>query len=480
MADAQEARKEPNFGDAPRSLSTGGKISGPLKGKTRGYRGLSKRARAMAVGGIGLLVMLIVLGITAMPDPAETSARLKAKQEQKDADDSAEKDGPKSTVPARVMDAGNGVSAPRADATLAAGTAGQGQGQGQGRAKDSTTRHEVPGIGNGKADPLAGTGGRQAGADAGGQSNGQQQLTPDEQKAQRAALEREQALKAARDSEMRDSSQQLAQPQSNAGANAIEAGTRLVPPIPGAANGPAPNYQAMNSPDDPNKQLRKEAFLAGQVGQASAVPSTYLATTVQKPRSPYQIEAGWLIPAMMDSMMVSDLPGTLRAHVSQNVMDSATGRFVLIPGGARLVGHYDSQIAFGQSRVLVVWDLIKFPDGSELSISGMPGVDQVGAAGLTGDVDNHMWTVLKAAIFMSVITAGAQLSQPQASQSNGGYQAPSASQTMSAQLGQQLGQVSSNMINKYLNIQPTISAIPGTRFNVLAKQNMVFDKPWDW
>jgi type IV secretion system protein VirB10 len=222
------------------------------------------------------------------------------------------------------------------------------------------------------------------------------------------------------------------------------------------------------------------ATAGGMAGNAGAVPATYLPASVQKPRSPYQIEAGWLIPAMMDSQMNSDLPGTIRAHVSQNVMDSATGRFVLIPSGARLVGHYDSQIAFGQQRVLVVWDLLKFPDGSELALLGMPAVDQVGAAGLTGEVDNHMWTVIKAATFMSVITAGAQLSQPQSRRSNGDNEGPSVNQTLSAQLGTQLGQVSGNMINRYLNIQPTITTSQGTRFNILVKQNVVFERPWSW
>ena len=256
-----------------------------------------------------------------------------------------------------------------------------------------------------------------------------------------------------------------------------------MPPLMGGSPGAAgQNLQGMgNSPqDDQNKQQRKEAFLGGAVGMAGAVPATYLPATVQRPRSPYQIDSGWLIPAMMDSKMVSDLPGTLRAHVSQNVMDSATGRFVLIPGGSRLVGHYDSQIAFGQERVLVVWDLLKFPDGSELPLMGMQAVDQEGAAGLTGDVNNHMWTVVKAAVFMSVITAGAQLSQPQSRQSNGTNQAPSVNETMAAQLGTQLGQVSGNMINKYLNIQPSIETKQGTRFNILVKQNVVFDQPWSW
>lgn len=184
---------------------------------------------------------------------------------------------------------------------------------------------------------------------------------------------------------------------------------------------------------------------------------------------------------MMDQVMKSDLPGTLRAHVSENVMDSATGRYVLIPGGSRLVGHYDSQVVFGQSRVLVVWDTIKFPDSSELRINGMPGNDQQGAAGLTGDVDNHIWPMLRAAVFLSVITAAAQLSQPQSqATTSGNYAPPTVSQQLTAQLGQQFGQVGTNLITRYLNVQPTITTDYGTRFNILVTRNIVLPHPWSW
>lgn len=468
MAPGANERIDPSFGDAPTSVSTSGKVSGPLKGPTKGYRGLSKRAKAAAIGSVGFILLMIVLGITSMPDHEETSAALKRKQEEEKAADEAKRLGPKSTVPTYVTDAGGGVS-----------RAGE---EGAAPAGGMAPAPAVPGLGSSSSagtDPLASAGRRPAGqATAPSQQSGQA-LSIEEQEAQQERLARLQALREARNADLADSNAQLSQQQSDSSASS----RNVVPPLVGGAPGAAgQNLQGMGNgqQDDQNKQQRKEAFLGGAVGMAGAVPATYLPATVQRPRSPYQIEAGWLIPAMMDSQMVSDLPGTLRAHVSQNVMDSATGRFVLIPGGSRLVGHYDSQIAFGQERVLVVWDLLKFPDGSELPLMGMQAVDQVGAAGLTGDVDNHMWTVVKAAVFMSVITAGAQLSQPQSRQSNGTNQAPSVNETMAAQLGTQLGQVSGNMVNKYLNIQPSIKTEQGTRFNILVKQNVVFDQPWSW
>jgi type IV secretion system protein VirB10 len=464
MADTEANQAHPSFSAAPQSVPTRGKIHGDLKGKTKGYLGLSKRAKVFATLAGGGILALIVLGITALPDPAETAALQKEKEEAARLADKAKRDGPKSTVPNSVVNAGDGVSR-SADAEAALASA---------RSTNGAGKPVVPGLGPG-SDPLA------AGAttNAGQQQTSNGTLSPEEQEAQQERRNRLQMLREARNADLRDgSSQQGQQAEGNPAG-----GRSVVPAIGGGQQGAGqPNPQGMvnGMQDDQNKQGRKEAFLGGMVGNAGAVPATYLPASVQKPRSPYQIEAGWLIPAMMDSQMNSDLPGTIRAHVSQNVMDSATGRFVLIPSGSRLVGHYDSQIAFGQQRVLVVWDLLKFPDGSELALMGMPAVDQVGAAGLTGEVDNHMWTVIKAATFMSVITAGAQLSQPQSRRSNGDNEGPSVNQTLAAQLGTQLGQVSGNMVNRYLNIQPTITTSQGTRFNILVKQNVVFDRPWSW
>lgn len=464
MADKEINQAQPSFSGAPQSIPTRGKIHGDLKGKTKGYLGLSKRAKLFATLAGGAILALIVLGITALPDPAETAALQKEKEEAARLADKAKRDGPKSTVPSSVANAGDGVSkSADVEAALASGRPTSGAGQ-----------PVVPGLRTG-SDPLAAG----ANTNAGQQQGANGTLSPEEQEAQQERRNRLQMLREARNADLRDGSSQ----QGQQGDGTPAAGRSVVPPIGGGQQGGGqPNLQGMPNgmQDDQNKQARKEAFLGGMVGNAGAVPATYLPASVQKPRSPYQIEAGWLIPAMMDSQMNSDLPGTIRAHVSQNVMDSATGRFVLIPSGSRLVGHYDSQIAFGQQRVLVVWDLLKFPDGSELALLGMPAVDQVGAAGLTGEVDNHMWTVIKAATFMSVITAGAQLSQPQSRRSNGDSEGPSVNQTLAAQLGTQLGQVSGNMVNRYLNIQPTITTSQGTRFNILVKQNVVFDRPWSW
>ncbi|WP_242540283.1 TrbI/VirB10 family protein [Trinickia mobilis] len=437
----------------------------------------------LAIGTVGGLVMLVVVAVFSLPDPevAAKEAQAKALEKKAKQDEKASDDGTRASTPKSVADAANGVAQPTpVSAPAAADAAGSATGSGAPASAPSGAGTST--ASGGRVDPLAPPGGGQAGGPGGtrvpGINNGQgqpAQLTALQQDDMQQELTRRQLLRSAAESKLSDSTSTQGSPNAAAAAPALPSLGGLssqANPLGGAGMG----AQA-SAADDPNKQIHKEAFLNAA---ATAVPSTYLSTSLQPPRSPYQIDLGWEIHAMMDSKLNSDLPGTLRAHVSENVMDSATGRYVLIPGGSRLIGHYDSQVAFGQSRVLVVWDTIKFPDSSELQIQGMPGTDQQGAAGLTGDIDNHLWPMLKAAVFMSVITAGAQLSQPQSSNASGTYSAPTVSQQLTAQLGQQLGQTTGQMISRYLNVQPTITTLHGTRFSILVKQNIAFDHPWSW
>ena len=130
----------------------------------------------------------------------------------------------------------------------------------------------------------------------------------------------------------------------------------------------------------------KEDFLAKA---RSAQRSDYLKSTRTAPLSRYEIKAGWEIPAVLEQALNSDLPGELKALVSSNVYDTATGRYLLIPQGSRLVGVCDSRVGYGQEGAQVVWDRIIYPDGSSLDLGGMIGQDAHGAAGFRDKVDRH-------------------------------------------------------------------------------------------
>ncbi|MBL9381143.1 hypothetical protein JNS11_29085 [Klebsiella pneumoniae] len=166
----------------------------------------------------------------------------------------------------------------------------------------------------------------------------------------------------------------------------------------------------------------------------------------------------------------------IMAQVSQNVYDTATGKWLLVPQGSRLVGTYSSDVAYGQERVLVAWQRIVFPDGKAMDIGAMPGADGAGYAGFKDRVNNHYWRLFSSAVLMSAVTAGVTLSQDQGQDDGDGV---SASQAMSQALGQQLGQVTAQLIARNMNIAPTIEIRPGYRFNVIVTKDMTFSKPYE-
>lgn len=221
---------------------------------------------------------------------------------------------------------------------------------------------------------------------------------------------------------------------------------------------------APGTPDD-NNAAGKKAWLA-----ADGPATSYLASTRAAPLSPLEIKTGTVIPGVMIGGVNSDLPGQIVAQVRENVYDTRTGNAVLIPQGARLIGTYDSQITRGQSRVLVAWTRIVFPDASSLELGSMPGADVGGYAGLHDKVNNHYWRVFGDAMLLSLFAAGIQLSQPDSSSTTGAYDSQ---QVMAAALGQQLGQAGMQLVQKNSNIQPTLEVRPGLRFNVMVTRDIV-------
>ncbi len=212
--------------------------------------------------------------------------------------------------------------------------------------------------------------------------------------------------------------------------------------------------------------------LQGRLSTSNA--SAYLTHTRMPAISPYELKAGAVIPSVMLSGINSDLPGEIIAQVVQNVYDSATGHYLLIPQGARLVGSYDHSLVIGQQRVLVAWNRIIYPDSSSVDIETMAGQDQSGYAGFKDKVNAHSWAGVKQALLLSAISAGAQLSQPRTQQGDYSYSAP---QIGAAALGQQLNQLGMGSYQFRSNQSPTITIRPGYRFNVMVNKDMVL-APW--
>jgi len=212
-----------------------------------------------------------------------------------------------------------------------------------------------------------------------------------------------------------------------------------------------------------------------QFGKSGQGDRWALESHPQAPRSPFELRAGFVVPATLISGINSDLPGQIMSQVAQHVYDTSTGKHLLIPQGARLVGTYSSDVAYGQARVLVAWQRIVFPDGKAMDIGAMPGADSAGYSGFNDKVNNHYIRIFGSAFLMSAVTAGVALSQD----NNGrGDDTQRASDALSEALGQQLGQATAQMIAKNLSIAPTLEIRPGYRFNVIVTKDMTFSKAY--
>ena len=209
---------------------------------------------------------------------------------------------------------------------------------------------------------------------------------------------------------------------------------------------------------------------------SSTRPEYYQERSVEAPVSDFEVKAGTTLPAQLDMAINSDLGGPAVAHITRAVYDTVTGRFELIPPGAKLYGTIDPKVTAGQNRVDVIWKRIIFPNGASLVIDNMRASDSSGQLGLHHTVDNHMVELFGGAALLSAISGALQLSQPQQSASWG--QAPSAGQTLAAALGQNLGQVSTEFIHRQMQIKPTIVVPNGEYFTVIVTKDMVFPGPY--
>jgi type IV secretion system protein TrbI len=225
--------------------------------------------------------------------------------------------------------------------------------------------------------------------------------------------------------------------------------------------------------DDQNKQNDKESFLEKARGRPDA---GYLKATRVAAISPYEIKAGWDIPAVLEQAINSDLPGEVRGLVRENVYDTKTGRYLLIPQGSRVIGTYNHRIAYGQNGIQVIWSRLIYPDGSSISLDGMVGEDARGQSGFRDQVDNHYERLIGFALLTSAFSAGIELSQNTNQYSTTGI--PTNSQVVTQALGQQLGELGITITQKNLNIRPTIKVRVGYRFNVRVDRDIAFEAPY--
>jgi len=207
-------------------------------------------------------------------------------------------------------------------------------------------------------------------------------------------------------------------------------------------------------------QTRKLAFL-----KAGPEKEIYNPHALQTPASPYQLMAGTIISASLVSGLSSDLPGFVIAQVTEHVFDSVSGRHLLIPQGARLIGRYDNVVAFGQERALVVWQRIILPDGTSVVIDNLPATDTGGYAGLADAVDLHTWKLLKGIALATVLGLGNSLAF--------GNTDSDILKALRESTGQTTNRAGQRLVEKNLNVQPTITVRPGWPLRIIVHKDIV-------
>lgn len=241
------------------------------------------------------------------------------------------------------------------------------------------------------------------------------------------------------------------------GGSSIVSATDAVPGLidRGAEIEPAPEGSERTS------TARRRAFLAGE-----ARASFESAGRIHKPSSPYILQAGSLIPAALITGIRSDLPGQVSAQVTQNVYDSPTGRILLIPQGARLVGTYDSEIAAGQERILLAWDRLILPGGQSIQLDRAPATDARGMAGLSDRTDHHWGSMLRAALVSTLLGVGAELG----SDRDGAI-------LRALREGSQdtINQSGRRLVDRQINIPPTLTIRPGFPLRVLVTRDLILE-----
>jgi type IV secretion system protein TrbI len=227
---------------------------------------------------------------------------------------------------------------------------------------------------------------------------------------------------------------------------------------------PGPNLASLGlapPPATPSAQDRQNAFLNAAPDRRTVAPDRVVA-----PLSPNVLQAGAVISAALITGIRSDLPGQITAQVTENIYDSPTGRILLVPQGTRVVGQYDNSVQFGQSRVLLVWNRLIFPNGRSIVLERQPGADSQGFAGLQDGVDYHWWDLARAAGLSTLLNVGAELAVDDQDRllraiRNGG-------QDTINDAGQQI-------VRRQLNVAPTLTIRPGFPVRVIVTRDLVLE-----
>ncbi|WP_424986383.1 TrbI/VirB10 family protein [Microbulbifer sp. S227A] len=217
----------------------------------------------------------------------------------------------------------------------------------------------------------------------------------------------------------------------------------------------------LGSPTASDPISGREAFLT-----SPGDTDTVSAQRIVPPPSPYILQAGTVIPAALITGLRSDLPGQISAQVTSNVFDSPSGRYLLIPQGARLLGEYDSRIASGQSRLLLVWTRLILPDGRSIVLERAPGTDGTGASGLQDRVNYHWGRVFLAAGLATILNLGLE---------SGADGEDDVARAIREATQDTIGRTGDEIVRQQLSVPPTLTIRPGFPVRVMVTRDLILE-----
>jgi type IV secretion system protein TrbI len=220
-------------------------------------------------------------------------------------------------------------------------------------------------------------------------------------------------------------------------------------------------------------QAQQFASLEGgppQIARRADYADVYGDRAILAPVSPYELKAGTVVPAALLTAVDTEREGRVLAVVTENVFDTVTGEYLLIPQGARLLGRFNGDQTYGERRAFLVWERIIFADGRSLTLSKEPGVDSTGARGVRGHVDRRLGQLAIASLFSGVITTLGEAARRDGEDKSSGLlgDAGDAASIEAARVGGRL-------IDRELDVKPTIRIAQGERVQVLLTRDLILE-----
>lgn len=262
---------------------------------------------------------------------------------------------------------------------------------------------------------------------------------------------------------------------------------RVSAPLSGPLSGlPAPSASliALTNPD-----LAEITGQASGAAPAAATPQTgpqtgpqdgYTPHRLTRPRSPYELRRGTVIPGILTTAINSDIPGPISGTVRLDVYDTVTGHYLLIPAGARLFGRYEADITYGQKRLGIVWTDLVFPNGDALRLEGQEATDNAGRAGFADQRRGNFWRTLGGNLLYTIVDAGENTAQARLEEAlGGGRQETDTPGDLAARFGAGLaagGTSAASVFNRQQSqLKPTLRIRSGYRFNILVARDLILE-----